>query len=144
MLISKMPELTKTSTAIPTKMVWLIIVLSCYCCHCYFLHPLLVCVATESCILLQSTDSLSPQDGELHVQQTSEAMLSQDTDQWSIQLTCGLFNASGSPPFNVEWIVSGYHPNHLLCFVCRKKQLKIELIVFYFLAYLHLSAFWCS
>ena len=52
---------------------------------------------------------------ELHVQQTSEAVLNQDTDQWSIQLTCGLFNFSGAPPFNVEWIVGGHSLNCLPC-----------------------------
>ena len=64
-------------------------------------------------MLLLSTENLSPQDGELHVQQTSEAVLNRDTDQWSIQLTCGLFNFSGAPPFYVEWTVSGHLLNCL-------------------------------
>ena len=46
------------------------------------------------------------QDGELHVQQTPEAVLNPDTDQWSIQLMCGVFNFHDSPPFSVEWVVS--------------------------------------
>ena len=62
------------------------------------------CVTLARCFDL-STDDLMTQDGELHVQQ-SGAVLNQDTDQWSIQLTCGLFIFRDSPPFYVEWTVS--------------------------------------
>ena len=51
-------------------------------------------------------DDLILQDGQLQVQQTPEAVLDPDTDQWSIQLTCGVFNFHGSPLFSVEWTVS--------------------------------------
>ena len=64
-----------------------------------------------SCLMLLSADNLMTQDGLLHVQQTSGAVLNQDTDQWSIQLTCGLFIFRDSPLFYVEWIVSGHHLN---------------------------------
>ena len=50
------------------------------------------------CLMLLSADSLMTQDGVLHVQQMSEAVLNQDTNQWSIQLTCGLFIFRDSRP----------------------------------------------
>ena len=53
-------------------------------------------------------DDLMTQDGHLHVTQNSEAVLDKTTEQWSIQLHCGTFTFRGDPPFQVEWIVSGF------------------------------------
>ena len=67
--------------------------------------------------MLLFADGLMTQDGGMHVQQTSEAVLNQDTDQWSIQLTCGLFNFRDSPPFYVEWTVRSVCPIALFVFI---------------------------
>ena len=41
----------------------------------------------------------------LEVNQQPRAVYNNDTDQWSVDLACGVFDYRNNPPFDVEWLV---------------------------------------
>ena len=45
-------------------------------------------------------------DGDLHADQSPEAVYNSDTGTFHAQLTCGSFFYLEDPPFDVQWTVS--------------------------------------